>query len=454
MSELFEEKALAKKKNKVSSVKSISLLSTPLKGAIGTGIALSAGALLWSCFARIPMKATGYGVIVPNGTFDTKVTASTGRIHFTFENGKHRQPEFASTLSYMIQNPDAISKNTVSKFNDEIQSYYTTLFTSEGAKNQDVSPPRNKLPAGSVLAMLSPIKSLKEISEAISTFELTHELEKSSIQAEKKVIEANSDIYEQKSRILSKMIELRDKGFLSETSVISATAELNEYKDKINQAVLRLEKLKKSIEKERLSIAQKIIRFNELNVVLADNDVFILDVLQPNHAFLDSGTQILLTAPNLNTHPTTIPVFFPNSSAGKVSKGLNALVTPIGIDSSSVGSIKAKVVEISLLSANKASINQIIGAKSLTELVQQNVKDPTPGIMQLSKISNNSYEWTSGQAPEGYVPLGSIASVNVTTSKVAPISLVIPFFRRTFGITPPEPKLKDNNALNATKELK
>lgn len=456
MTQLFQQEALDKKRGRKQKHNPVSLLNTPLKACLWISGVLAVGGLGWAIFAKIPLKATGYGIVVPNGKVNTVPAPSSGTIVYLFGNGKIMEDQdFAQSLFEFIKNPsdatDEELNDIASKLDRSLRKISEAGSPTRAAirenldSNNTRTPPSKLIPRGTALAMIDPLSKIEKFEKEYLLFSVTKTSGLNSIAAEKRSINANKVILKAKKEILERMKELEAKGFLSRTQVIKQISDVNSVVTELEKSRLNIESKEEDIKKARAAAILAATEFASEAVVYALKDLYILEALQQNRQFVTGGDGIVATSPVDIGNPQFVPVFFSNKEAIKVSAGMRVIATPTGVSRAQAGGVKGEVADIQRLPAPDSVVRSLIGLKAGAELIQDNVKDPTTGVvrLELDPISKN-YIWSSGNVPNIQSMKGSVLDVSVTTAKVAPISLVIPTLRKFFGLVPPENVPKDD----------
>ena len=134
----------------------------------------------------------------------------------------------------------------------------------------------------------------------------------------------------------------------------------------------------------------------------------------------------------------------------------SALATPSGYKRSEVGGIKGTVVSMAKLPSGVEEVASRIGVKSLAQSITAREPSPTLAILSLERArsatdkNTGGYRWTSNSALPFPPTPGDRLNVEITTRRVAPISLVLPAIKSFFGLTPPEQPESATTAAYAT----
>ena len=450
MTQLFQQEALDKKRGRKQKHNPVSLLNTPLRACLWVSGVLAIGALGWAIFARVPLKATGYGIVVPNGEVNTVPAPTSGTVVYLFGNGRIMQnQDFAEALFDFLQDPNgtedkelddiALKLDQSLRRISEAGSPARAAIREKDNSNNTRTPPPQLIKRGTALAMIDPLSRIEKFEKEYLLFRVTKTSGLNSIAAEKRSITANKIILNAKREILDRMKALEAKGFLSRTQVIKQISEVNSVVTKLEQSRLNIESKKEEIKKARAAAILAATEFASDSVVYALKDLYILEALQQNRQFVSGGDGIIATSQVEIGKPEFVPAFFSNKEAIKVAKGMRVIATPTGVSRAQAGGVKGEIADIQRLPATDSVVRSLVGLKAGAELIRENVRDPTTGVIRLEQDKNTgAYIWSSGNVPNIQSMKGSVLDVSVTTANVAPISLVIPTLKKFFGLVPPE----------------
>ena len=99
------------------------------------------------------------------------------------------------------------------------------------------------------------------------------------------------------------------------------------------------------------------------------------------------------------------------------------------------GTLVGKITYIAKFPSTFQGMMRILENK---QLVQELSQGNTPIEVQVELIPNDKnvsgYEWSSGDGPSVKIYSGTLCTANVTVYKQAPITLVIPYLKKKFGL--------------------
>jgi hypothetical protein len=401
----------------------------------------------WSIFAKVPLRASGIGILLPNEQLRAIKSLVEGNVVFLFEAGKSKSPSYGLKLFNFSQAPDKYITDdylfsVISDLQD-LRKRYT-----KAQKNFDTFDfPRQRLPKGTLLAIVDPSnENTFNLRNSWIDYKNLVKFNQKSIEAEQVVLASNQIIYNSKSQILAKMKNLENKSYVSRNSVLNYQAELNQTQNQIQASRLNIVQNHVEIDKSRNNLVLTVRRVLQNTVLFAQYDLYIMEMNTSNFSLQRPGDTLMTVSKNPLTNPDIIPVFFSNTEAGKIGSGMKVLVTPAGLNRAEVGGIKGQMQFIDTLPSTPEYIQSLIGLSGGADLILKRVESPTVGSLRLfkSKISPYNYQWSSGTPQDIKSLKGDILNVDVTTGYTRPIALVIPFFREFFGIVPPKTKVKVN----------
>lgn len=451
MNKLYQEEALEKKRNRKPNAPSTKLINTPIKLGIYTSIFISISLLVWSIYARIPLRATGIGIFLPNEELRPVKSMIEGRVIFLFNDGTLKSPpydkelfEFNRSDIYNITDQQIFS--TMNKLRD-LQHLYISKKNMYGSSHY----PEGEIPAGSIVAIIKPnnIKAY-DLEEKLINYKNLINFNNKAIKSEQIILNSNKEIFASKSKIMNKMKELEKKSFVSTNSVLNYQSELNSTQNQVQGSKLNIIQKLDEIEEARNELIENTKGVLNDIIIFANYKQFILEMNTSNFTYQRPGSTLMTVSRKPLHNPKIIPVFFSNSESIKIGRGMKALITPMGLNRSAVGGIKGQIKTIEKLPATIEYVENQIGLKGGASLISNEIKNPTVGTIILSnkKIPPYEYEWSSGAPPVIQSLNGDLANVEVTTGYTRPIALVIPFLREFFGIVPPNNK-REKNADNS-----
>ena len=265
--------------------------------------------------------------------------------------------------------------------------------------------------------------------------------------AKKLNIEHKQEIFKKelisRNSYLQSMNNLAKKGFVNMQSILQERSQVDSLKSKIlsnnNQLIEITDKLAESYSSLRGQTSKLINK----QLIYAGRNLYISSIIPNNGEGVGEGDVLMQLSNFRLDQPVMVPVFLNSKEMAQVFPGMQALATPSGYNRSEVGGIRGKVVSMAKIPSGLKEVEARTGVKSLAQSIMRMEPVPTLAVVALeqsnqSPLNGGGYRWSSdSELPFPPTP-GDYLSVEITTRKVAPITLVIPAIRTFFGITPPQ----------------
>ena len=122
---------------------------------------------------------------------------------------------------------------------------------------------------------------------------------------------------------------------------------------------------------------------------------------------------------------------------------MKVLATPTGMSQAQYGGLLAKVMSVEVLPASLTEVRQSLGSEGEANEILDLIPEPILITIQLEEDpkSNDSnkkgLKWSSAGRIPYPVRQGDLLSLQITTQKVRPISLLIPWLRQFSGTSAP-----------------
>ena len=127
--------------------------------------------------------------------------------------------------------------------------------------------------------------------------------------------------------------------------------------------------------------------------------------------------------------------FLSQRDADQASRGMKALLTPMGMDKAEYGGIQGDVLRVWQRPITDVEISEISGDVGIGKDVIDLVKDPVMAEIRLFKtdqmtgLNQVGFEWSSAGDKPFAVRTGDLLSLQITTRRIPPISLLLPWLK-------------------------
>lgn len=146
-----------------------------------------------------------------------------------------------------------------------------------------------------------------------------------------------------------------------------------------------------------------------------------------------AGGQVVATIATEAKHLDAI-VYVPAENGKRIKIGMPALISPTTIKKEEFGSIRGKVVQVSLFPITAKNMLSILQNE---ELIKEFTKEGTViGVrfhLNADPNAYSGYEWTSVKGSDQLVTAGTLVNALITVRSQAPVTLIIPAFKKLLG---------------------
>lgn len=439
MSNLFENRALEKRHSLHNHIRSVQLLSPPLQRTIVLGLVLAVAGTTWACLAQIPLLVNGTGIIVPVGTLRRVLASASGHAAFQFDrDGMVSQPWAAQAWSFSQNQQTFDRSELIGLARQLVQPVDFTGLPAEAHAY------RGKVASGTLLFQIDSrfereelANSLRELEYAERQTSLLNRQEENQIRLLEQQLRSRTALYQA-------MAKLETEGGTSKEQLLQEKDEVDSLQATIYQNKSSIERNEGQLEEAVNKLTSTLASYIDNTMHFANAQLFIHQLSAKQRTQVTSGQPLMIVANKDLRSPQRVPAFLVSKDAAQTSEGMAVIATPIGIDRSKYGGIKGRVMHVAELPASKEDIVARTGIDGLAELILSSTPNPTEISIELALDPGQpqgdnraGYLWTANSEPPFPVRLGDQLDVQITTGYVRPIELVIPFFRRLFGITPP-----------------
>ena len=448
MSSIFSQEALRKRRIPGDLAGPITLLTPPLRAAIGMGFMLVAAGLGWSAMARIPITVNAVGALLPVSTINTIPSRAEGKAIWSFnqEPRDWHQSAFAFSLR-----PEEFNAEEVVKLAENLLSDSDVTPTGYGINKQNnasefVEKQKSllgtQLPKGRLILWIQSNSIEQRLTVALMKWRSLQDL------ISKKTDNLKTEIKTLKSELISRnqmLAKMRGIG----TNVFSSDTLLDEQSeiDNLKAKILNVESKILALDQEKtngyLDLKNMLSDVVDDELIFAEESLYLYQVIPNDSEEVTAGEIVLKVSPDLVKSPSLVPVFVDNTDKGSVSAGMSALVTPVGFNRTEYGGIKGQVASVAPVPSTVDGMEARVGVKSIASSIETSMVAPTLVILKLEKsnsqkvLNSGGYQWSTSTDLPFKPREGSKINVEITTRYVSPISLVLPAVKKFFGFSPP-----------------
>ena len=437
---------------------SIRLMSSPLRAAIVITLLISSGGLLWACLARIPIYVDGFALMLRSGNNRLLLSRTEGELNHNFSPmGSGVWPGDRELFAISRRNEEISSEHAAA-----LAQQVLSLVTS--AQPHDAGSPINrKIPEGTLLSWVDAPNERAALLNRLNAYQLsqktlestTRELEDIDQRLRQKIVLLQRQVATQ-SDFLQTIRELNARGYasrakvlLQQTRVDDIRSEVISHEERLAANNAQLLQAEVAAKKDGAELVKALRNFSDRNLIFAEHELFITGVLAPHLTQVrDKDAVLRVSRQSPGRLPEQVPGFLSQESAQQVRPGMNVLATPSGMSRAQYGGILAQVVEMDVLPSSAIQLRQALGSEGAADELLNLIPDPIQVTVRLQPdpattgTNKGGLKWSStGKLPYP-VRQGDLMSMQITTQKVRPISLLIPWLRQLSGASAPMLKPK------------
>ena len=448
MTNLFEARALKRRRRVGEQSGPITLLSPPLKATLALGVVIAVAGSLWSTMARIPLTVTGTGVLLPVGGIDNQVSQTDGLAQWMFD-----QPQADwQALAWRFQTrPESFDDHAMASLAHRI------LIASEAPRvatpNRDAQAllrfRGTRFPRGRLLLWLQSGGRQASLASAVDQLARTlraNAEQQRNIAAQQSVLRRELST---QSGFLVSMKRLEAQGFVSRTSILQEQATVDGIASQIHSNDNQLIALLRNRDQAYQAVRNQLVLMVQQQFIFAPREVYLDQLNVQNGEAVIPGKQLLSFSDQPLNNAALVPVFFGSNETAQVRPGMKALATPAGYRRAEVGGILGRVVFKARLPGNLDTVTARVGVASLAQQIVAKESSPTLVVLALQRAqsgmgaNSGGYRWSS-RSDLPFPPVsGERLDVEITTREVRPIALVLPALKQMLGLTPPDPPASD-----------
>jgi HlyD family secretion protein len=127
--------------------------------------------------------------------------------------------------------------------------------------------------------------------------------------------------------------------------------------------------------------------------------------------------------------------FFPLAEGKRIGAGMRALVEPSVADRERYGAVRGSVREVEPVVGSRESLSRIIHSAEVVQDIERRYGGLVSGTVDLEVDAGTAtgLRWMGGTGYPRPLAPGTLCDVDVVTEEVAPLSLIVPWFRKVAG---------------------
>lgn len=441
MTYLFQKRALDKQYSDKTSRKPVALLRPPLKATAYLAVGLAVAGVGWSFLAEIPIYVEGTGVMVPVSTVTTLKALSDGEIFYRFTDKGMNAPRWAQLAWRYESNPETISELEIRQLAPQLLK----LPNREIRFNKERFYP-DVIKTGQLIAQIDSPQQRIQLQSAIDN------LNKVTIDTRKVIASSTSEKellrveLVNRSAYLKQVSNLMKRGYATREIYLQEAENVTNIKEQIininNNIIQASSQQRQAVEQLKSNLAAYI----DTTLLFAETDLYLQEVIATPQAKVNAGDELMITSNSAIKEPALVPIYLSAKEATQTFPGMKVLATPAGIDRAQYGGMVGSVYFVAKLPASPNEIASRVGLPSLATLIGSQEPSATEAVIALDRApngrqngNNSGYVWSTRGQPPYAVKSGDLIDVQITTRKIRPIELVLPFLKNIFGFSPRMP---------------
>ena len=128
-------------------------------------------------------------------------------------------------------------------------------------------------------------------------------------------------------------------------------------------------------------------------------------------------------------------IYIPPVDGKKIEPGMEVLVSPTTVRREEYGSLRGLVENVSSFPASQEGMIAVLQNRNLVQTLSEDGA-PYSGrvLLETDPSTASGFAWTSPKASGEKLTSGTLASAEIKTKSQAPITLVVPLIKETFGL--------------------
>lgn len=432
----------------------VELVSAPVRFGIATSIVISVGIVTWAFFARVPIYVNGYAYMVKIGSESMAPSMEEGKLHYQFTQPSGQRQQLLDELRDISYGKFDGLNSDVSPITQRILS-----LPVNNSNQEFKGKPTRQFSVGSLLfwvdsneqraALQSSLNAHKLALAKLKSVKQEYTKLNSALQAKQRILDK---IKISESKFLAEIVKLNKIGYAGKAKLLQQQSRVDQLmKESIEITERMAENAQAIVNAEESSTKSGIHLFNQLQQYIANcmyftnQDIYIGELFFPQLSVVNRGDVILSTT---QADPENVQAqivgFLSQRDADQATRGMKALLTPLGMDKAEYGGIKGNVLRVWRRPTTAAEISEISGDVGMGKDVIGLVDNPVMTEIRLfstdqkTGLNQVGFEWSSAGNKPFAVRTGDLLSLQITTRRITPISLLLPWLKNITGLTSPQ----------------
>ena len=197
-------------------------------------------------------------------------------------------------------------------------------------------------------------------------------------------------------------------------------------------------RLELNVNDARRSAGQQDLILSRDSVVTAPADGRVIELKVSPGAVVQPGQPVLsIEHKNRPQDGLQALVYMPTEHGKKLAPGMAVRLAPANVRKEEYGTLHGRVRSVSEFPLSLQGISAVLPNPTLAEMF---VRDGPPYAVQVELEADpataSGYRWTSAGGPPMRLQSGTTASAEITVLEQRPITLLLPFLRKSAGLAP------------------
>ncbi len=372
-------------------------------------------AIIWSYRGSLPTIVSGQGVIIRKGGVLNVVSIGSGILE-----------QMAVEVGDKVKAQQLIAKVAQPAMQEKLRNARQTLEDARGEKERA----HRMLQEEAKLASEAIQRKLTNADRAIENLEQQIVLAKEQVAAQDSLF-ADGIVTKQKT------IEARQNETNLEAQIANQQAQIKELNAEEYNAQAKIAESDASNDL-RIQDRERDLHELETQLQLAENvvspyDGEVLEVKASSGANIVAG-EPLVSIQN-DTQDLQVLVYVSAEQAKNIRDGMEARIMPSTVKPEEFGFIRGKVSYISDFPDTPAELMRNFENEVLVKaLTQEGPVTELRVVMEKNAATSSGYQWSSPKGPEVTISGGTLCAAEIITRRQAPITLVLPFLKKSLGM--------------------
>lgn len=436
--------------------------------------ALVATGLAWSIVGRIPIAATGQGVLVypsrvkdfqsPNAGQLTAINVQVGdvvkkgEVLATIDQTelqKQLQQQRTKLAELQLQNQNANSlQGQRSNLEGRVLEQQRRNLEQRIAEAESLSPILRERGIDALVHQRQNLQQRLQESYALApTFkdrlERRKALKAEGAISEDTVLEAQqtfldsikkvADLEDQLKELEVKQIDAERSFRQNLNQIADGKAQLQELNTKekslVEQNLTASVNRQNQIQEVQRTIAQMELQLKSNSRIISRYSGRILEIMATPGQILTPGTRIGLIEAQEASGKLVGVTFLPAAEGKKIQKGMKVQITPTTVKREQFGGMVGTVSAVSSFPVTREGATSLVGSAEIVQsLMAQGPQIEVFVDLQPDTSTFSGYRWSSSAGPRQKMTSGTTTSARITVEERAPITFVFPILRTWLGI--------------------